>query len=252
MTKKPNQFKPIRKRVLKYWLDKSKRNRTKADTSDNFIDALECKWQNNSDHSHVSLFCGIGEWTNHITDALLDESCDNLRFNSNIEGEQRRLFRFYCRIMFAIAETLNDFEESLSYAYKKSYSANIKINEIVETKISCKKIKVRELLGDSVDTFQDFVNRVVKHKSNNIFKADHHLPIAFEDRESPSDKKLISMTSNLRNITSSDNYDAILAPKLKTLIDILLDSYCKFDSVINQTDDFFKLICEPYSEDIPE
>jgi len=256
MKHKRKKFGPVRQRALKFWQEESKRSRQKIAGSDNFTGSIECKWQRKAyDKSkHVSLFCGIGEWSNHITDALLDESCDNLTFNTTIEGEQRRLFRFYCRIMFAIAETLNDFEESLSSAYIESFikqtgDTTIPTDIIDTKKIACKKQKVRGLLGDSVNNFQDFVNRIVKHKSNNVFKADHHLPIMFEDRDNPSDQKLISIETDLRQI-GTNNYDAILAPKLEWLISLLLNSYSEFDRLITENQQLFDLICDPYSIEI--
>lgn len=211
-------FRTTRRKALRKWLGDSKRSREKG-CSDTFSGALECQWQARVEHGkHCALFCGIGEWANHITDVLTDLSCDNLRFDD--ETHANRLARQYARLMFAVAELLNDFEVALN---------NIK-----------EQGDIRAKLGNRVKDIQAFVNQVVKHKAKGLHKHDHHLPIAFQDAGGSTCDKVIQLGT--KDFTGKNNFDCIVLPTLSEVLDVAIGAYRAFDEILKDRSKFNQIV----------
>jgi len=173
--------------------------------------------------AHVALFCGIGEWASHITDLLSDASNDNLRFDN--EGQQRRLSRHYFRLMFAIVELLNDFEDALK-------------------KIGVTDCRSRLSGTVSVDDFQAFVNQVIKHKAKALHRHDHHLPLMFSDAGADGEGPRV-IRLGTKDFSGSDGFDSILVPSLDCLLNVVFAAYAAFDREVEDKDRFMK-VCVAY------
>lgn len=218
-------FKPVRRRALKRWLAETGRLRLSRH-DDDFSGAIECSWQNRAEaagRQHVALFCGIGDWASHITDLLLDTSCDNLRFDK--EAQQRRLSRNYSRLMFVIAELLNDFEDTLDKA--GIHNGRDALSGVL-----------------SVSDFQAFVNQVVKHKAKAIHRHDHHLPLRFMDAGADGGGTQV-IRLGTKDFTGHNGFDAILIPSLDQLLDMAFGAYQAFDGLVEEQSVFEK-ICTEY------
>jgi len=216
-------FGPVRRKALKRWLRESRRTRL-GRTDDDFSRGLECQWQARCKSGHVALFCGIGEWASHMTDILMDGAQDNLRFDR--EPAQRRLARHYARLMFVVAELLNDFEDSLSKAGLKG--------------------NIRSKLGGSrVGDFHAFVNQVIKHKAKALHHHDHHLPLTFTDGRGTTCARIVQLgTCDFRG---QSEFDCILMPSLDEVLDVALTAYQKFNDLLMKDDGaLFQAICKPY------
>lgn len=232
MSWRSRTFKPVRRNALKHWLKETKRHRSRR-SDDDFSDSYECRWQaramgdvNAEDmDGHVALFCGIGEFASHVTDLLLDHAQDNLRFGES--DHRSRLARHYYRLMFIVAELLNDFEAALKCAGVSS---------------------VREYLGASrsVEDFHVFVNKVVKHKAEAIHRHDQHLPIGFMDAGDEACERTIQLGT--RDFTGNNQFDCILVPSLSQILDLALTAYRKFDELI-ENDDAFRKVCANYQNE---
>lgn len=218
-------FRPVRRRACKRWLKDTQRSRARV-FDDDFSSGMECRWQfraEDAGRKHIALFCGVGEWASHITDLLSDPSSDNLRYDNAYQ--QRRLSRHYFRLMFVIAELLNDFEDALK-------------------KIGITDGRARLSGVVSVNDFQAFINQVVKHKAKALHRHDHHLPIVFSDA-SASGEALRVMRLGERDFSGSGKFDSILVPSLDCLLSVVFDAYAAFDREIEDEDVFMK-ICDEY------
>lgn len=234
MPKKYRKFKRARVDALQHWLRGSNRKRDETHSDDCIDNSYECCWQSDAggvdtEGQHVSLFCAVGDWACHITDLLSDQSQDELFFSN--EESERRISRHYARLMFVVAELLSDFEVALK-----------------EIDFGRGQNDRRIALGVDVAKFNVFVNKIIKHKTGNIHKCDHHLRINFKDSAKYVDDLDICVGIDNCNIDfSGREFSYISYPSLVDIIDVALIAYGNFNSILGQGDNFGK-ICEKFRE----
>jgi len=222
------EFGIIRKQAFLLWEQETKRNCQLV--NDDITGSFECKWQDRATsdfkYEHISIFCSLGEWANNISDSLKDISCDNYNFR-HVDDSQA-LFRYYTRILLIISEMLCDFEEI------------VKKIESPESK------KAREFLSSrkgEVNSLLAFINKVCKHKVNNLHHCNHHLPVWFEDC---MENCIFAKPISIENL-ELDQPDGIQIPKLSYFVQVILKCYTRLDELFEKETDKFKMICDEYN-----
>jgi len=92
----------------------------------------------------------------------------------------------------------------------------------------------------------DFINSVCKHKTSNIHKCNHHLPLYFSDNvdESHDFDDLI----HIKGLNFESAKTGILMPRLQYVLSIIITCYKSIDVYFNGTGNAgFQKICKSYS-----
>ena len=228
MERESNLFRDTRKQSLYRW--EAATNRDCELLNDDITESLECKWQNTArdelGHEHISIFCSLGEWASNISDILKDPSRDRCDF---LDDEHRQaLFRYYTRFLLVVSEIISDFQK------------------MVEETKSCDSKQSREFLSrkrGEVDSVILFVNKVCKHKAENIHSCNHHLPIWFEDC---SEKHSFTRPISIAKLEFAQP-DGILVPKLSYFVNVILHCYARLDDLFETEPDGFEMICSKYN-----
>ena len=227
-------FGNIRNQAFVLW--EKETNRDCSLVNDDITGSFECRWQDRATsefrYDHISIFCSLGEWANNISDNLKDKSCDNHKFV--YDEDSKALFRYYTRILLITSEILTDFQDIIKYI------------DSLKTK------EAREFLSDKngeIDSFFEFVNKVCKHKTNEIHLHNHHLPIGFEDCEASyiyKGKNILQKPISIANLDLKES-DGILIPKLSYFIQVILKCYISLDKLFEEDTEKFKMICTRYN-----
>ena len=166
-------------------------------------------------NAHLALFCNLGDWGSQISDLLLDTSNDEVNLTNG--DTARKLFRYYTRLMLIIAELVADIAE---------------LATVLEGQTKGNRKSIKD--GDELIAF---VNNFVKHKKNNSYCHDHHLPIVFADTHNES--------ATTEDVTfgqlSAENSKRFFIPKLKSIVEIALASEKKLIEVLEPDKNFEKI-----------
>jgi len=222
-------FGNTRKQAFSLW--ETSTNRNCNGVNDDITGSFECKWQDRATldmrYSHISIFCSLGEWANNISDILQQDSCDY--YNYLDEDHCQALFRYYTRLLLVISEILTDFEKI-----------------IIEVKVSIDTQKAREFFSakqGEIHALFAFINKICKHKTSDLHRCNHHLPIWFEDCKEPHSFRNLISISNL----DFNHPDGILVPKLNYFINVVIQCYARLDELFVKETDKIKIICDKYN-----
>jgi hypothetical protein len=106
--------------------------------------------------------------------------------------------------------------------------------------------------GIKVDTLMGFLNHVCKHKAKDkthIHYHNHHLPIWFEDSESPHPFK---SPYSYANYQGRQMPDSILMPRLGNMVQVVIDCYEALDTEFNSQGTKFEQFCRLYGRQVPD
>ena len=228
--------------------------------TDNFSNSIECSWQiraENLGYGHISVFCSIGQFASHITDLLRDNRFDKHNFDKSPEINDL-LFRFYTRILLISSEIFTDFQDLYIIANEKLTTKQIGI--LHRKDLNNKKNEVRKVLangGEEIKKILDFINKICKHKTANFHLCNNHIEYLFEDfHENIQSKKKRIELGNINNYTSYDNLtlkknlrpNYIVIPKMKYIIDLIINSYSAMDTLFLSDQSKFKFVCNHYED----
>jgi len=228
------RFHEIRIKALESWASVTKRqivNEFGELTTDNYMGAFECKWQNGFEDGHVNLFCSLGDWGCNVTDILKETKYDYLDLDD--EEEAKVLFRYYTRFLLVLSEMLTDFQDIYIHA------------ETLKTRDS-KQIARNFYAGnigkDQYTEVFNFINSVCKHKTQHVHLCNNHNQIIFED------SGVVPITLNYIRLgdVSSLNKNAVLVPFLHHFTNILLYSYVALDDYFYLHPKKFETLCKKY------
>jgi len=225
-------FADCRQRALDQW----KMNTNHGNEVDRHA-TYGCQWQGRCGSNHISLFCGITDWAENVTESLNDDRFDIHDFGDGTTASDRIISRFYDRLFIIAAELLSDLEH-IVHLVDRTNPKDQTQQGIAREKISM------TLPGDRyfVRAFQDFTNNVAKHKATAGHRCDHHLPRVFEDS---------GVMHGIRNAVTLTNcgigktYDhnkaatqrgCIQYPKLSLVVNGVIDAYQKLDGVLDFND----------------
>lgn len=201
--------------------------------SDDISGSPECKWQNSSKNGHVNLFCSLGEWACNVTDLLKDNRFDRFYFEK--EEEATVLYRHYTRILLVMSEMLTDLQDIYLHAENLK---NNKVNQNSAREFLCPIMK-----GYQITSIMNYINKVCKHKTQNIHICNDHAPIHFEDGEGRRNSfKYFSIEDSI----ATQDKNAILVPKLKLLIGALVVSYGSLDEYFSSNTQKFDTLCAKF------
>jgi hypothetical protein len=252
-----SEYKEIRKDGLKYWKSRSKRVFT---VTDNFSNSIECTWQNHGEalgYKHISIFCSIGQFASHISDLLRDYRFDKYSFDESEEINEL-IFRFYSRILLISSEIFTDFQDLYIIADEKFTTKQMSGLEGKDLKK--KQNNARKVLSngsEDIKALLDFINKICKHKTSNFHLCNNHIKYLFEDFHNniKSKKKRIEI-GNINNFTSYDKSTLkkhnkpshIVLPKMKYIIDLIINGYKALDDLFNSDKSKFEFICKHYED----
>jgi hypothetical protein len=208
-------------------------------TTDDLKDTFECKWQNKSNCGHVSIFCSLGDWASNITDILRDESLDKCYFED--QNEASRIFRYYTRLLLVVSEILTDFQD----IYLKA--ENLKSNRVNNDVARDFLYSIPEISERPIQNLFNFINSICKHKTSNIHKCNHHLPVYFSDNL--LEKHVLDELIHIKNLDFiSASKAGILMPKIGDILGIIIVCYKNIDSYFfDLNTSGFDRICKAYS-----
>lgn len=238
-----NRFFETRINALEYWIEGTHRviaDKYSGLTNDDYSGSFECQWQNKSECGHVSIFCSVGEWASNITDILREESLDKYFFKKEDEG--RKLFRYYTRLLLVVSEMLTDFQDM--YLQANELKSNAVNNDTARKFL----FPIKEILHltNPIQEMFDFVNKICKHKTKNIHKCNHHLPLVFSDNK--SEFYDTNCLIHLQNLDFTTPKQGILVPTLRQILYTVITCYKSMDEHFNDPDsNGFKKICELFS-----
>lgn len=247
----------VRKDVLTNW--KYRSNRV-FKVTDNLVDTIECSWQNKSfdlGYNHISIFCSIGQFVSHITDLLRDYRFDKYEFDQSEEINEL-IFRYYSRILLIASEIFIDFQDLFILADEKLTTNQL--NRFPKKELRIKQDNARQKLAKDTEKIKkllDYINKICKHKIANFHICNHHIQFLFEDfhKNIKVQKRKIEL-GNINTFTSYDSKtlkknikpDYIVVPKLKYIIDLIIDGYKVLDDLFNTDQTKFEFICQFYED----
>jgi len=236
------RFYEARADALYYWINSTKRiitDKYSLITTDDLAETFECKWQNKSEHGHISIFCSLGEWASNITDILKDEAFDKCYFEN--EDESQILYRYFTRLLLVVSEILTDFQD----IYIVSLGLDPK-NHDHRRKAAPRKFLfgIPEVDPDPLTEMLNFINNVCKHKAQHIHKCNHHLPLHFADN--PNEQLESKNYLHLKNLDFTTNKLGIVMPKLSSILYTVILCYNKLDYYFNSDKIAYNKICNAY------
>lgn len=250
-------YSTTRKRALTHWKSRSKRV---FKVTDNLVNSIECSWQDKAadlGYNHISIFCSIGQFGSHITDLLRDYRFDKYEFDQSEEINEL-IFRYYTRVLLIVSEIFTDFQDLYIIADDKLTTKQLSgLNgpvlkdkqDIARNKLANNTANIKVLL--------DFINKICKHKTSNFHICNHHIKFLFEDfhKDIKSKKKRVEL-GNIKTFIAYDtttlkkhikpNY--IVIPKLKYIIDLIIDGYKVLDDLFKTDIAKFEFVCSHYDD----
>ena len=242
-------FKTVRKAALEKWLHQTKRIR--KDTTDDYSQSYECDWQTwyrtkpETDKSHYSVFCSIGDWNTSITDYLSDERFDHCDMGK--DGDKDILYRHFMMLFLITSEILTDFQDLLSV-----FNGQMRTNAILRNERTASRNLLSSLAAPNfIQNLFDYINKVGKHKVNNLHVCNHHLHIHFDDEGNcPSQKAITVSTINIYfpNLPNGPipEPDTVSIPTLDSVIDTIINGYKIIDQQFRNNDPKYKTLCGLY------
>lgn len=172
---------------------------------------------------------------------ILDEPVDEEETDENGNVTEldnfnyEKLYRHYSRFLLVVSELLVDFSDIAKFL---DNSNTTKIFES-ESHISYSKLRA-------------FINNVFKHKTKNLHKCNHHIPILFEDgiihdykTDSTDEKYFVKIGCSHKYGLKDVEYILVL-PRLIEIIRLLIFCYNKIDDLM--TDENIQIIAEEYGD----
>lgn len=224
---------------------------------------FECKWQLKNEElhvgtpqedNHISIFCSLNDWASHITDILGDHRFDLIplieepireeeinKDGNKIENdvfEYKLLARHYARFFLVVSELIVDFDD-MAKLIDKSLT-----NKIFENS------NLMSYLG-----LRGYINNVFKHKTKNIHKCNHHIPIVFEDGNIYNDLIETNHANYYIKVGCTHEYELknteyiLVLPRLIEVVKLLIYCYEKIDELL--TADKIKSIASTYGSKYP-
>ena len=250
------QFKTIRKNALLKWLTESGR---KFKTTDNIASAFECSWQDsgaNNGFNHISIFCSIGEFASHITDLLRDYRYDNYEYDKSEEINEV-LYRYYSRLLLIASEVITDLQDLWILA---NYELNTKQYNGLD--ISTRRTyqdAARNAISinqDDLNNLFDYINRVCKHKTQNLHICNNHIQYHFEDSKNTNGIRKAIKIGNIKSFISYDKTTFkkhqkptnMIVPKLEYIIDQIINSYIIVNNLFANHSHKFEHICKHFED----
>lgn len=231
------RFYEIRRTALECWAGCTKRQLVDEIgelSSDNFVGAYECTWQNSFADKHVNLFCSLGEWGCNITDILRETRYDYLDLTN--ESEAKVVFRYYTRFLLVLSEMLTDFQDI--------YIHFEQLEKLKKPKFAARQFYSQLYKKDMYTEVLNFINSVCKHKTQHIHSCNNHNKIIFEDAG------VIPLGYNyirLGECNTGMDKNAILVPYLHHFINLLTGSYFLLDEHFKLYPQKFEQLCLKFS-----
>lgn len=250
------KFKDIRTKALAIWLKESGR---KFKVTDNTSNAFECTWQNpalDNGFNHISIFCSLAEFSSHITDLLRDYRYDKYEYNKS-ENINEVLFRYYSRILLITSEIITDLQDiwilsNYEISTKEYNGLNIKTKreyqDIAREQMSIKENELNKLFN--------YINRICKHKTQNLHICNNHIKYHFEDFKSSNGVRKSINIGNIRNYIAYDKTTfekqtkptTLIVPKLEYIITQIINCYIVVNNLFADHHTKFEHICKHFED----